>query len=160
MAALSRFQGGQRVMGAALVAALLGWALLALGFVLDPQRAFFAYLLAFAYVASVALGMLVFLMAVHAAGAKWPVVVRRLLEAGASSLPLLMVLFVPLLFGLRALFPWTTPAAIEDAHARELVEKKLAYLNVPFFIARSFVYLGFWAMLALLLRHWSLRRTG
>lgn len=154
----SEYQGGRRLMVVALLGGLIGWIGLAVGFLLEPRRAFFSYLLAFNYVVSVALGLLVFLMAVHAAGAKWPVVVRRFLEAGAATMPLFVILFVPLLFGLATLFPWVTPEAIDDPHLRELVVKKLGYLKVSFFIVRSFAYLLLWAVVGVLLRWWSVRR--
>ena len=43
-------------------------------------------------------------------------------------------------------------------HLVEAIHKKQAYLNVPFFLVRAFVYLGVWALFAELLRRWSLRQ--
>lgn len=151
------FRGGRRLIGASLGLALVGVALLIAGAILDPRRFFFSYLAAYAYAVSVAVGALIFLMICHAMRAGWPVAVRRLLEAIVGALPLLAVLFVPLLLGLGSLYPWLDPASIPDEHVRELVHHKEPYLNLPFFLIRTALYFAIWIGAAALLRRWSLR---
>ncbi len=75
--------------GAAAVAAVLGVAALVVGAFVDPRRLFSAYLAAYCYVVSIALGALIFLMICHAMGAGWPTLLRRLTEAMVGTLPLL-----------------------------------------------------------------------
>ena len=70
------------------------------------RRFFFAYLLAFAYVLSLALGSLYFVLLHHLTNSGWSVVVRRIAEVFAGTLPFLAVLGLPLLFGLGELYPW------------------------------------------------------
>ncbi len=104
------------------------------------QRFFFAYLIAFAWVLSLALGALYFVLLHHLTNSGWSVVVRRIAETFAGTLPLVAVLGVPLLFGLGALYPWAR-AGYGGGHANG------AYLNVPFFVVRWVVYVAVWGVL-------------
>jgi hypothetical protein len=113
------------------------------------RRFFFAYLVAFAYVLSLALGSLYFVLLHHLTNSGWSVVVRRIAEVFAGTLPFLAVLGVPLLFGLGELYPWAR-AGYASAHA------KAAYLNVPFFAARWVVYFAVWGALG----RFHLRRSS
>ena len=75
------------------------------------HRFCFAYLVAFAYVLSLALGSLYFVILHHLTNAGWSVVVRRIAEAFAGTLPFLAVLALPLLAGIRELYPWANGTA-------------------------------------------------
>jgi len=155
-AALRPFQS-QRVALVAGVAAAAGWGTLALGFGSHRRAIAYAYLTAFAAVASLALGALFFLMIHYAAGARWHTVVRRLNEGVVGSLPLLGLLFVPVLLSLRELYAWTNLAAFhEQAHA--IIAHKRAYLNGPAFAWRSLGYFVIWLVAAELLCRWSFAR--
>jgi hypothetical protein len=88
-------------------------------------------------------------------GGKWGFLIRRLLEAGGMTLPVMALLFVPLLFGLPHLYSWTHPAEVAGSPA---LQQKQLYLNVPFFIVRAIVYFAIWSGLAYLLSHWSLQQ--
>ncbi len=109
------------------------------------RRFFFAYLLDFAFVLSLALGALFFVMLQHLTHAGWSVVVRRLAEAVAGTLPMMWLLVVPILFGLHDLYPWSRAAAIT---ADPVLRSKTAWLNVPFFVGRCALYLAVWMLLA------------
>ncbi|HEX7051827.1 MAG TPA: hypothetical protein VF188_16595 [Longimicrobiales bacterium] len=141
-------------------AALLGLALVALGFFIDRRQAAFSYLAAFAYWLSLALGTLIFLMIHHAINSSWFVVLRRPAEAAAAMIPLLALLSLPLLFGVDALYPWAAPAASLPAELREAIATKRPYLNVPFFLVRAAAYFATWTVVAVLLRRWSLRQAA
>jgi len=54
----------------------------------------------------IALGSLVFVMLQHLTGGGWGWSFRRVLEA-ARDLPLMLILFIPILFGARHIYPWT-----------------------------------------------------
>ncbi|AKT42136.1 hypothetical protein [Chondromyces crocatus] len=153
-----RFQGGRRLSTVALGLALLGGLGLIAGLFLAPQRMFFAYLAAFAWASTIAIGGLIFLMIVLAMRAGWPVAVQRLTETVVSALPLLALLFVPVALGLEQLYPWTRPEAAADEHLRHLLEHKRPYLNAAGFVIRTGVYFTIWIAVGALLRHWSLRR--
>jgi hypothetical protein len=152
------YHGGARLLRGSFVLATLGTAGLVIGAFVDPRQLFLAYLAAYAFAVSIAGGALIFLMIGHAMNAGWPVVVRRLTETIVASLPLLALLFVPLLFGLHTLYPWARPETLPDEAARALVLARHRYLDVPFFVVRAAVYLGAWALIGTLLRRWSLAR--
>lgn len=152
----ARFSPGKLMLGGLLVA-LVGWVGLALGFTSDPRASFFAYLAAFCFVASIALGALIFLMITYVVGATWNVAIRRLNESIAGVFPVLAVLFLPLAFGISEIYLWATPTQHLSEHQRHLLEHKAPYLNLPFFLVRSLLYFAIWIVCAWLLRSWSFR---
>ena len=116
--------------------------LLALVLALFVSPGFFqAYLNAYLLWLGLSLGCLVMLFVGHMAGGSWAALIQRPLEAGAAVLPVLALLFIPLLFGMGQLFPWTDAAFVES---EPLVAAKAGYLNVPFFIARAILYFAIW----------------
>ncbi|MFB3817139.1 MAG: hypothetical protein ACE147_05690 [Candidatus Methylomirabilales bacterium] len=120
---------------------------------------FHAYLMAYLFWLGIALGCVALLMLHHLVSGRWGFVIQRLLESGGRTLPLLAVLFVPLLFGLRDLFLWARPEAVA---AQAILQHRQPYLNGPFFSTRALVYFAVWITLASLLSKWSLEqdRTG
>jgi len=154
------FRGGARLVRGSLALAALGVVGLVIGAFLAPRQLFPAYLVAYAYAVSIALGALIFLMIGHAMNAGWPVVLRRLTETIVGSLPALALLFIPILFGLHLLYPWTRPEALSDEVARHAVLAKHAYLNVPSFLSRTAAYLVVWVVIGERLRRWSLERDA
>ena len=64
-------------------------------------------------------------------------VIRRILEAASRMLPVLLVLFLPLVFGMRSLYEWARPEAV---HADPVLQMKSAYLNPSFFFVRLVLY--------------------
>ena len=105
-----------------------------------------AWLVSWIFFVSLALGALFFVIVQHLTRAGWSVVVRRIAEVAASTLLPLAVLSLPLLLGLRELYPWAGHAAA--GHATAAIEAKRAYLNVPFFLARAAAYFAVWIFLA------------
>ncbi|MBV9577339.1 MAG: hypothetical protein JO057_01980, partial [Chloroflexi bacterium] len=137
----------------ALVVGVLGLvATLALGY--DNAENFFrAYLFGYTFWVGLALGSIGVLLTQFLTGGKWGLATRRVFEAGTATLPLMAVLFVPILFGLPYLYAWARPDAVA---ADAVLQHKAVYLNVPFFIIRSAVYLVTWVVLGYLIRRWSL----
>ncbi len=136
----------------ALVAGLAGLALTGAGAFVGPDQFFRSYLLAFIFWFAAAMGGLALTMLQHLTGGNWGVVLRRIFEAAARTLPWMAVLFVPVLFGLSTLYPWTDSAAVAADH---ILSKKVLYLNVPFFVARTALYFAVWVGLAFFLTSWS-----
>lgn len=133
-----------------------------IGFSIAPDRAFHAWLAAFAFAVSISVGGLLFLMIGYACRARWPVVLHRLLEAIASGAAALALAFVPLLLGAGRLYSWVSPSPQLDEHARELLAHQAKYLNLPFFAARGALYFSIWIAVLLLLRGFAAqtRRAG
>jgi hypothetical protein len=146
--------------GRTLIAAALGWVALGVGFAVDPRRALHAYLAAYIWALTLALGALIFLVIVNAMNATWPVAVRRLAEQVTGTLPVFVVLFVPIFVGLSSLYPWMTPEQFTDPHVHRLVMHRCAYYNVPFFVVRWVIAFALWIALAAMFRRWSLRQES
>ncbi|MGC3997742.1 MAG: hypothetical protein QM767_09710 [Anaeromyxobacter sp.] len=154
---LTPFQGGRTLMVRAGAVGVVALALTAVGGFLSPQRALYAYLVAFVYWLGIALGALILLGAFHASNARWPVVLRRFLEHLPAAVPLFAVLFIPIVWGMNHLFPWIHPEALAG-ELRHAAEHKAPYLNVPFFIGRAVFYFLCWFVIGHLLRAWSIRQ--
>lgn len=132
---------GLKVAGGGLAVCLLGGIFL-------PGSAFPSYLVAFLFWLKISFGCLFALMVHYLVGGEWGFLIRRPLEAAVVMLPLMFLLFLPLLLGMQTLYPWARPEAAAD-HALKL---KSGYLNVPFFLLRAVLYFGLWSFLAVTLR--------
>ncbi len=128
---------------------VMGAAMLAIFGTQHPDRLFAAWLVAFFFFLSLALGCLYFLLIHTAMNGSWGIVVRRVAENAAATLPLFAVLFLPLAFGLHSLYHWSDPDAV--AHDA-LLRFKQPYLNEPFFFARAALYFVVWSLIALWFR--------
>ena len=156
--ALGPFTGGLEATRAAAAVGVVGLVLTGVGFGEAPRRALFSYLFAFAYWAGLAVASLLLLGVWHASGARWPVVLRRMLETMAASLPLLALLFLPLLAGAHLLYPWMGPMPAGSAEDLKKLEHKRAWLQRPFWDVRSAVYFGVWIAVGELLLRGSRRQ--
>jgi hypothetical protein len=151
----------------ALAALALGAVLCVIGAIVDPKlfpadpklfpdsrvAVFHSYLYAYLFLLGATNGSLGFLMVHHVTGGGWGYVIRRFLEAATRLLPLMMVLFIPIIIGLLAfgLYPWWGAGA----SANPVVQAKAAYLNAPFFIGRAVFYFAVWMVLAYFLNTWG-----
>jgi hypothetical protein len=135
-----------------------GFLLSLVGFVLDRDQFLRSYLYAYLYGTGLGLGCMGILLLHHVVGGKWGMVIRRMCEAGARTLPYMAILLIPVLAGMGTLYVWTRPEAANDAN----IQAKAAYLNVPFFIARAVFYFLVWTFYARKLSEWSAEqdRTG
>ena len=144
------------------LAAVVAGALLLTGFS-NPAQLLQSYLPAFLLWFGVSIGCLSMLMIQHQSGGHWGILLRRLLEAGARTIYFLPIFFAPILLGLGYLYPWADPVRIAaDPLLAEVVHKKGAYLNVPFFTARAAFFFLFWALMAKTLSSlsWKYDETG
>src|SRR5437867_3050650 len=98
-----------QVQRVALAAGLAGLSLCAVGAFFSPTQFFRSYLVAYLFWFGIALGCLVILMLQHLTGGAWGAVIRRLLESGTRTLPLMALLFLPLVAGLNQLYEWARP---------------------------------------------------
>lgn len=143
----------KRLQQRALPLGVLLFALLLVGLFVDRAQFFRSYLFAFSFWAGISVGALALLMLQHLTGGGWGLVIRRLLEAATATLPLLLLLFLPIIAGVHWLYPWTH--AEEIARHPALVEKTRLYLNMPFFVARAAIYFAVWLVLAFFLNRWT-----
>jgi hypothetical protein len=123
----------------------------------QPDEFYRAYLLGFMCWLGVALGSMAILMIRHLTGGGWGMVIRRILGAAMRTLPLLALLFVPIILGIRHLYIWAQPLSnIQDKHLREHLEQiTQTYLTVNGFIIRAVFYFAIWNLLSFLLTKFS-----
>jgi hypothetical protein len=138
-----------------LVVGLIAAVLCAGGALMFPPVFFRAYLSAYIFWVGIPVGCLALLMLHHLVGGRWGFMIQRVLEAATQTLPLMGLFFIPLFFGLADLYPW---ARHEIVAADPLLQQKAAYLNIPFFIARTVGYFVVWIVLGRLLITWSLQQ--
>src|SRR5882724_1594279 len=86
--------------------------LTAVGFFTDRKQFFFSYLFGCLFWLGLSLGCFLVAMIHQLTGGRWGYPTRRFLEAGFLVLPLMLILFVPIFFGLRELYPWARPAEL------------------------------------------------
>jgi hypothetical protein len=136
-----------------LAVGLVGAVVLVAGaFLTGFDRFLQSYLFAYLFWLELGLGSLAIVLLHSLVGGGWGIAIRRVLEAGAMTLWLLALLFVPLAIGLQHLYLWARPEVVA---ADPLLQHKSLYLNVPFFILRAGLYFAVWIFLAWRLTSWS-----
>jgi hypothetical protein len=101
------------------------------------------YLIAYIFWLGLSLGCLALLMVQYLSGGLWGLVIRRVLEAACKCLPLMFVLFLPILFGRHHLYAWMSDPA--------LTARNSWYLHTSGFggwIARWILYFAIWGWFA------------
>ncbi|NJL54307.1 hypothetical protein HC928_03345 [bacterium] len=134
----------------ALAVAAIGLVFALIGAIVDIDAFMQAYLVAFLFWLELSLGCLALLMIPVLVGARWNVAVERFAAAGARTLPLLALLFIPIMLGMGVLYEWTEAVAPPGTNAAHY-----SY-NTPFlFVLRAVFYFTVWIGLAYGLTSWS-----
>ena len=113
-----------------------------------------AYLTAFVYCLSIAVGCLFFVIIQHLVRAGWSVVIRSIAETVMLMVIPLAILFLPiigtLLFGEGVLYRWDDPGYQTANHLdKEIWDQKIRWLNSSWFTVRAVIYFAIWSALAL-----------
>ena len=142
-----------------LIAGVVGTVACVVGVFFNSAQFYQSYLIAYLFWLGVALGCLPLLMLHHLVGGVWGFVIRRIVEAGIRTLPLMALLFLPIAFGIHHLYEWSHAEVVA---ADPTLQHKSLFLNVPFFLVRAAIYFGAWLVFAYLLNRWSSEqdRTG
>lgn len=121
---------------------VVGTILSLLAFYVDRERAIFNYLVTYMMILSIGLGSLFIVALEYIAGADWSTPFRRIPEFFSALLPLLFLLVIPLLVLNHDLFHWAHEEAITED---KILQGKAPYLNITFFVIRTFAFIGIWA---------------
>jgi hypothetical protein len=113
------------------------------GYLNDPVRFHESYLIAFAFVAATGLGAFFFVMVQYLSGSAWSVTMRRIMENIMFTLPVCAILFIPIAFGLKDIYPWMDGANV-GLGARLALKRE--YLSENFFILRTCIYFTLWSI--------------
>src|SRR3990170_4747187 len=141
-----------RLQQRALIVGLIGLVAGAAGAMGNPDQFFRSWLIGFLFCLGLSMGSLALLMLQHLSGGQWGLIGRRVFEAASRNLPVVALLFVPLLFRLPAVYHWAAPGAADhDA----ILQMKAGYLNVPFFIGRAVLYFAVWLFCMFMLDRYS-----
>ena len=138
---------------------LIGIIAIGIAFMGNPQRAWGGLLLNNFYFLSLAIGASFFLAIQYIAQAGWSSAFKRIPESMSTYIPIAGIIMIVLIFGLKYIYPWINPEAHPefDAHDLHLIHHKEAYLNIPFFIIRLFIYFIVWTAMTFFLRKISLK---
>lgn len=134
----------------------LGLIATAIGFVTNADQFYRSYLLAYVFVLGIPLGCLSLLMVHHLTGGGWGLVIRRTFEAASRTIPVMALLFLPIVFGMHTLYEWTHAEAANDP----IIAQKAIYLNETGFLIRAVVYFAIWSFFALALTRLSARQDS
>ncbi len=116
-----------------------------------------AYLVGYMICVGITLVCMAFTMLHHLIGGRWGFIIQRLLEAAMSTLPVLLVLFIPIALGMHDLYHWTHEEVVAGD---PILQHKESYLNVPFFLIRTVVYFAIWIIASFLLIRWSVAQDS
>lgn len=146
---LNRIQRPAIILGAVgLVAAVIGYAV-------NPAQFFHSYLFAYMFWFGITVCALPILMIDHVAGGRWGAVIQRFLEASTRLLPLMALLFIPIVLGIGSIYEWSHADVVaNDA----LLQHKAPYLNIPFFVLRAVLYFVIFIGMSVFLNRWSRER--
>jgi hypothetical protein len=141
-ASVNRLQSGGLFIGG--VAGLVG----IFGWLKSPADFSHAYIFSYMLILGLTLGSLGLLMLQHVTGGIWGIVIRRPLEAASRNLPLVLVLFAPIVIGMKYLYSgngeetgWLN-APKTGEHA--LTSWQQGYLTSSGFLIRAVLYFAIW----------------
>lgn len=145
--------GVGRLQRTALLIGLIGLVLCVIGYQKSPDSFLHSYLVAFLFVLGLSLGSLGLLMLQHLTGGNWGIVIRRPLESATRSLPLVLILFAPIFFGMKYLYAaWlNAPASGEGS----LSKFQQSWLTPGGFKLRALIYFAVWLILMFIFNRWS-----
>lgn len=116
------------------------------------EQALRSWLLGFIFWGGIGIGCIGVLMLQYLTGGAWGVVIRRTLEAGTRTLPIIFVLFIPLAVGIgfRAFQEWTRLPANDH-----VMEWRGSYMTTEWWIIRGVLYFILWGVMVYLLNGWA-----
>src|SRR5436190_3571315 len=146
-----------RIQVMVLTVGLIALAFSAYGAFADTRQFFFSYLFGCLFWLGLSLGCFLVTMIHQLTGGRWGYPTRRFLEAGFMVLPVMLVLLIPIFFGLHQLYPW---ARAEEVAADKILLQRHGYQNFWTYIARALVCLLIWIWMSARLRKWSLEQDA
>ncbi len=128
---------------------LLVWAI---GLYFSPEQALRSWLLGFIFWGGIGIGSLGVLILQYLTGGAWGVVIRRIVEAGSRTLPVIIILFVPLAIGvsMHLVYSWTHLPP--DDH---VMEHRGWFMTPESWILRSAIYFALFGVIVYLLNKWG-----
>jgi hypothetical protein len=110
----------------------------------SPDHFFRAYLMSYMLWLGVTLGCLAILMLQYLSGGTWGLIIRRQLQAASKNIPLMLAMFIPLMFGLQRLYPW---ADVNRVASDEILRHRLPVYDIKWWVIRVILYFVAWWVL-------------
>ncbi len=123
----------------------------AIGCFFNVEQGLRSWLLGFIFWGGIGFGSLGILLLQYLTGGAWGIVIRRFVEAGSRTLPIMFVLFLPILFGVSSLYEWTH---LND----EIILRRQPYLSVEWWMFRAVLFFILFYLMAFFLNKWSLEQ--
>lgn len=121
-----------------------------------------AYLVAYMFWFGLAMGCLALAMLYNVVGGRWGDVARPVLRAATMSVPLMAILFIPILCDLPANYAWARDSWITPGASmfdRVIADQHHKWLNPSAVVTRYVIYFVIWIALALIVNAALRRRT-
>jgi hypothetical protein len=131
----------------------------------DAKQFAHSYLFGYTFALSISLGALFWVLIHHISGAGWSVGLRRVYENITRAIPVLAVLFVPILIciysgNLHDWYEFISQAEPHEAHAQHQWHVKHVYFAAPFLLIRLAIYFTVWILYSPLMRRLSERQDA
>jgi hypothetical protein len=128
-----------------------------IGAFVSTKQFFFSYLFSCLFWLGLSLGCFMVTMVHQLTGGRWGYPTRRILEAGFMALPLMLLIFIPVCFGLKELYPWARSAEVA---ADSILQQRHAYQNPLAYIFRGAFFFAVCMWMVWRLRRWSLQQDA
>lgn len=115
----------------------------------QKEQALRSWLLGFIFWAGIGIGSLGILMLQYLIRGAWGLIVRRVVEAASRTLPVIVILFLPIAFGVTYLYEWT------HLENDPVIQYRQPYMSVEWFLIRSALYFILWGVMVYLLNKWG-----
>ncbi len=131
----------------ALLVGIAGIVFCVLGAIFDLNQFLRGYLIAYMFWTGLSLGCMALMMVQYLTGGLWGISIRRVLEAAVKCLPLMFVLFLPLLIFRHHLYAWMSDPSLTKENHWYLTQGKWTF--------RWILYFAIWISAS-----WELIRRG
>jgi hypothetical protein len=131
------------------VLAAIGFLGCGIGLLIDPKTALASYLAAWYALSAIPIGAIAVLFTSYLVRAGWTRELHKPLAGAALTMPVVAILFLPVVLGLGEIYPWVSDASALPAF-------KAVYLTPWFFVLRAAIYFAIWTALAV----WAARSYG
>ncbi|MBI3193456.1 MAG: hypothetical protein HYZ34_03190, partial [Ignavibacteriae bacterium] len=138
---VKRFTPSPQLMKNLLLLTLIGAVVTVIGIVFVPQRTWASLLLANYYILGIGVAAVVFIALLYVSNAGWATAIRRVPESMTAILPASGIVMLLTMLGIHSLYEWSHSDVVANDH---MLQEKSAWLNVPFFVIRTVVYLSLW----------------
>jgi hypothetical protein len=119
----------------------------------SPEKFYHSYIFSYMLVLGLTVGSLGLLMLQHLTGGNWGIIIRRPLEAASRNIWLMLVMFIPIVLGMKTLYrAWLDPERLKE---EPLSKFQQGYLTSGGFLGRAVLYFAIWFLLMWLFNSWS-----